>query len=132
MTGWNAQEFLPYESGYVSLAASAHLQGNGCENCHGPGGAHVAAEAGRDLSLRDKQRQAMRLTQATVELNVCVKCHDDDNIPHFNGNFAKYWQKIEHKGMKWRGACSAASNRRRISSRFPRRRGRLDRRGRGA
>lgn len=100
VTGWNAQEFLPYESGYMSLAASAHLQGNGCENCHGPGGAHVAAEAGKDLSFRDKQRQALRLTKATVELNVCIKCHDDDNDPHFNGNFAKYWEKIEHKGKR--------------------------------
>ncbi|HEY2838187.1 MAG TPA: multiheme c-type cytochrome [Pirellulales bacterium] len=99
-TGWNAQEFYPYQSGYVSLAETPQLQGNGCENCHGPGGAHVAAETGRDLALRDKQRQTLRLTQATVELNVCVKCHDDDNDPHFNGNFAKYWQKIEHKGMR--------------------------------
>jgi hypothetical protein len=100
VTGWNAQEFLPYESGFVSLDATPLLQGNGCENCHGPGGGHVAAEAGKDLVFRDKQRQAMKLTKATVELNVCIKCHDDDNDPHFNGAFAKYWQKIEHKGMK--------------------------------
>ena len=91
---------MPFESGYVSLDATPLLQGNGCENCHGPGGAHVAAEAGKDLVFRDKQRQSMKLTKATVELNVCIKCHDDDNDPHFNGAFAKYWEKIEHKGMK--------------------------------
>lgn len=99
-TGWSPQEFYPFASGFMSLTETPQLEGNGCENCHGPGGGHVAAEAGRNLTLRDQMRQAMRLTKATVELNICVKCHDGDNDPHFAGNFEKYWPKVEHKGMK--------------------------------
>ena len=59
-----------------------------------------SGRSGPDLTLRDQMRQAMRLTKATVELNICVKCHDGDNDPHFAGNFEKYWPKVEHKGMK--------------------------------
>ncbi len=44
VTGWNPQNYYPYESGYLSLETSSHLHGNGCENCHGPGSGHVAAE----------------------------------------------------------------------------------------
>ncbi len=100
VTGWSPQEFMPFATGFVSLSETPQLAGNGCENCHGPGGAHVAAEAGKDLVLRDQMRQAQRLTKATVELNLCVKCHDGDNDPHFAGHFDKFWPKIEHKGLK--------------------------------
>ena len=101
VTGWSPQEFLPYESGFTSTAQTPHLDGNGCENCHGPGAVHVEAEAGRDLSRRDQMRQAMRLTRATVEENLCMKCHDGDNDPHFTHEaFNNNWSKIEHKGMK--------------------------------
>ena len=99
-TGWSSQEFYPFATGFLSLTETPQLAGNGCENCHGPGGGHVAAEAGKNLVQRDQLRQAMRLTKATVELNVCVKCHDGDNDPHFAGHFDNYWPKVEHKGMK--------------------------------
>ena len=46
-TGWKPQEFVPYETGFTSLAETPHLKGNGCENCHGPGAAHAAAERGQ-------------------------------------------------------------------------------------
>jgi hypothetical protein len=100
VTGWSPQEFYPFAAGFTSMTETPQLAGNGCENCHGPGGGHVAAEAGKNLVLRDQLRQAMRLTKATVELNTCVKCHDGDNDPHFAGHFDNYWPKIEHKGMK--------------------------------
>ncbi|MEM6981151.1 MAG: multiheme c-type cytochrome, partial [Planctomycetota bacterium] len=59
VTGWNPQGYYPYESGYVELTASSHLHGNGCENCHGPGSAHAAAEeAGSTVS--DAERLALR------------------------------------------------------------------------
>jgi len=57
--GWNPQEFFPYVSGFESLEATPHLAGNSCENCHGPGTAHVAAEAGDDEGLRDRLRELM-------------------------------------------------------------------------
>jgi hypothetical protein len=100
VTGWSPKEFLPYASGFLSTSETPQLEGNGCENCHGPGAAHVAAEGGRDLVSRDQLRAAMRLTKSTVELNLCINCHDGDNDPHFGHErpFDFYWQKIEHKG----------------------------------
>lgn len=97
-TGWNAQAYTPYEGGFDSIETTAHLQNNGCENCHGPGAAHAEAELGRDLARRDQMRAMMRLTRATAEVQVCGQCHDADNSPHFN--FATYWPKVEHKGKK--------------------------------
>ncbi|MEM7457710.1 MAG: multiheme c-type cytochrome [Planctomycetota bacterium] len=44
VTGWNPQGFYPYESGYLDFDQHEHLHANGCENCHGPGSAHVNAE----------------------------------------------------------------------------------------
>ena len=43
-TGWNPQKFYPYKTGLINIAKQADLAGNGCENCHGPGSAHVAME----------------------------------------------------------------------------------------
>jgi len=98
VTGWKPQEFVPYESGFHDLETTPHLAGNGCENCHGPGGAHVAAEHGKSIIQRDAMRQAVRLTKATIEQSACIKCHDVDNSPKFQ--FSTYWPKIEHKGKK--------------------------------
>jgi len=43
-TGWNAQEYFPWQSGYESLDATPQMAGNSCENCHGPGAAHTVEE----------------------------------------------------------------------------------------
>lgn len=100
VTGWNPQEYFPYETGYESMELTPHLAGNSCENCHGPGAAHVAAEtargADRNLARRDQLRQEMRLTKASAEEHVCARCHDADNSPDFN--FERYWPKVEHRG----------------------------------
>ena len=100
VTGWNAQDYYPYVSGYTELEASKHLHGNGCENCHGPGSAHVAAENGDD-DLTDAQiesiRKSMVLPLASAQER-CLTCHDLDNDPNFHeeGAFEKYWKQIEH------------------------------------
>lgn len=101
-TGWNPQEYVPFETGFDSLEETPLLAGNGCENCHGPGGGHIAAEQGKDFVRRDQLRAMMRLTKATVEQQVCQKCHDADNSPRFHdaGAFEIYWPKVEHKGKK--------------------------------
>lgn len=101
--GWNAKEYYPFETGFVSLEATPALVGNGCENCHGPGRGHSEAEERRpprNLADRDRMRQAMRLTKATAKESVCEKCHDLDNSPEFHkdGAFDRYWSKVEHKG----------------------------------
>lgn len=60
VTGWNPQGYYPYESGYLDLENSQHLVGNGCENCHGPGAEHSAAEE-EDSSVSEERRKSLRL-----------------------------------------------------------------------
>jgi len=110
VTGWNPQEYFPYASGYMGLKKTPHLTDNGCENCHGPGASHVAAEQG-EVSVDDAEiesrRAAMRMKLLDNEGNKegqklgtvvenCMQCHDLDNSPEFD--FQKYWPKVEHYG----------------------------------
>jgi hypothetical protein len=101
VTGWNPQKYYPYKSGYLSLADKA-LHGNGCENCHGGGSKHVAAENGSNIPAATLKmlRESMRIPLAKAE-NQCMECHDLDNSPdfHLKGAFEKYWKEIEHKGL---------------------------------
>lgn len=104
VTGWNAQNYYPYVSGYLSLEESAHLTGNGCENCHGPGASHVAAER-EDSEVTEDQRDRLRLAmQLPLEKarEKCMECHDLDNSPDFHDKDAFediYWPEIEHYGV---------------------------------
>jgi hypothetical protein len=99
VTGWNPQGYYPYISGYVDLDQSKLLHGNGCENCHGPGKAHVEAENGGDFSEQDVQRlrQQMHVELSKSEQS-CMECHDLDNSPDFHlpNAFQKYWEPIKH------------------------------------
>lgn len=102
VTGWDAQRFSPYASGFTGLESSPLLSGNGCENCHGPGAAHVAAETGDNKAAEDELtslRHAMRLPLADAE-KTCFQCHDLDNSPEFqkDGGFQEYWSKVVHRG----------------------------------
>ena len=101
VTGWNPQQFIPYDSGYLDLEQSVAMHGNGCENCHGPGSAHVAAENGELDDLTDElietYREQMRLPLTDARAK-CLECHDLDNDPHFHeeGMFDKYWEQVAH------------------------------------
>ena len=102
VTGWNAQGFYPYETGFINEKKHVDLHGNGCENCHGPGSQHVDAEEGNieaDDDMLAKFRQEMVLTLDKAEQK-CLECHDLDNDPNFlkEGAFERYWPKVEHKG----------------------------------
>ncbi len=108
-TGWNPGEYFPYASGFESLEKTPQLAGNSCDNCHGPGAAHIAAENGRNAAKRTAEREAIKLTVAFARDNVCAKCHDHDNSPEFTAkdkatgkdNFdVKYWPQVEHKGKR--------------------------------
>lgn len=100
VTGWNAQKYFPYESGYLKLDQSL-LHGNGCENCHGPGSLHVAAENG-DIDVDDPTREGyareMIITLEKARTQLCFECHDIDNSPDFHkdGAFEEYWEQIKH------------------------------------
>lgn len=104
VTGWNAQDYQPYESGFWDLQSTAHLTGNGCENCHGPGAAHTAAEqANSGASDEEKQslRESMRLPLEDAK-EQCMTCHDLDNSPDFHEDDAfedEYWPQVEHYGV---------------------------------
>ncbi len=100
-TGWEPQKYFPFETGFLSLKATPHLAGNGCENCHGPGSQHVAAEQGdieADDALLAKLRDQMRLPLAKADES-CRQCHDLDNSPDYvKLGFEAYWPAVEHKG----------------------------------
>ena len=103
VTGWNAQNYYPYQTGYLSLDKSRHLHGNGCENCHGPGKAHAEAEA-ENSGVAEERRNSLRLAmQLPLEKakEHCMTCHDLDNSPEFHEEGAfedDYWPTIEHVG----------------------------------
>ncbi len=102
VTGWNPQQFFPYESGYLDLDKTATMKGSGCENCHGPGSAHVAAQEGvgdPSEAVLQSLQESMRLPLSQAEKK-CKECHDLDNSPdfHVTGAFESYWKKIEHPG----------------------------------
>ena len=105
VTGWNPQSYYPYASGYLSLESTEHLTGNGCENCHGPGAEHAAAEGeGSSTSgeLREQLRMAMQLPLEKAR-EKCMECHDLDNSPDFHEPDAFldiYWPEVEHSGVQ--------------------------------
>ena len=115
VTGWgpyvkgsDLKELLRYDSGFLTeeLAAAegraelfARLQGQQCENCHGPGSRHVEVEQlwkKRDIDQATvlASRRDMHLTKEVARETLCLRCHDLENSPDFE--FDKYWKEIEH------------------------------------
>jgi hypothetical protein len=80
-----------YTSGWRSEAATPHLAGNQCENCHGPGSKHAADPTKAEF------RKLVTVSADQMNKNgLCERCHDPDNSPKFE--FAKYWRDIVHNG----------------------------------
>lgn len=105
VTGWNPQEFYPYETGYIDHEKDVHLYGSGCENCHNPGSEHIRVQRLVKDGKLDKRspealetNKAVRLRKAVARRSHCMQCHDLDNSPDFlvEGAFKKYWAEIEH------------------------------------
>jgi hypothetical protein len=103
VTGWDPREVVRYRSGWVDEDTTPHLAGQQCENCHGPGGRHSELErllAAGDPAVSQADADHWRnFAQLSIDtsLDLCVRCHDGDNDPHFNkASFPKYWDKIKH------------------------------------
>jgi hypothetical protein len=114
VVGWEPQKYFPFVSGYLDRQKTGHVENVGCENCHGPGSDHVAAEEAEgdvDQARLDRHREEMRVELlegeaegASVDGRVvqgpvtrgCYECHDLDNSPDFD--FVKYWPTVEHYG----------------------------------
>lgn len=81
-----------YTSGYRSAAATPHLKGTQCENCHGPASKHVSAPDSLEF------RKPLRVTLVQAEKGMlCSRCHDEDNSPKFK--FDTYWSQVRHNGL---------------------------------
>jgi hypothetical protein len=110
VTGWDPQGYYPYLGGYLDMTLTPALTQNGCENCHGPGSDHAAAEApGAKVAEAEKKRLrlAMKLSLEPVKKGEkspaerkCMECHDIDNSPNFHREnaFEEYWSQVEHHG----------------------------------
>ena len=98
VTGWHPQEMLRYESGYVSEERSAHLVGQQCENCHGPGSLHVAREESKaNMDELLEGRKLVRRSVDEAKKSMCVQCHDPDNSPRFTPErFDEFWEQVKH------------------------------------
>ena len=100
VVGWSPQKYFPYESGYLGLDETPLMHNVGCENCHGPGSAHVAAENGDVDATDDELEKLMEEVRLTLEDSEkkCMECHDLDNSPdfHVEGAFDEYWDKVAH------------------------------------
>ena len=107
VTGWNPQKYYPYESGFLNHEQDVNLTTSGCENCHGPGSAHVRDQdlvAAGQLNEKDaavkKSNRGVRITKAKAKREHCMQCHDLDNSPDFleEDGFETYWEQIKHGG----------------------------------
>ena len=101
VTGWNPQNYYPYKTGFLDLKKHELLHGNGCENCHGPGSGHIAAEDGVDEKLQEEMRLQVRVTVKEAKARTCYECHDLDNSPDYaeaEDGWGDYWPTIKHGG----------------------------------
>jgi hypothetical protein len=105
VTGWD------YKTGFTSAAKSGHLLNNGCENCHGPAGLHVAMEKAptaenkkdrrkiRDLMnpfrFDPQEKPTARKRRLDLLDQSCQQCHDIDNDVKWE---RIKWNRIVHSG----------------------------------
>jgi len=87
---------LEYESGFVNEAQTPLLMGVGCENCHGPGSAHVQ---GHGKVLTAPPRTA------------CNQCH----TPEHDGGFAGHEEEKMKKIMHWKERAPRAMSNNRVA-----------------
>ncbi len=72
---------MEYEGGFVTEERTPQLAGVGCENCHGPGSAHILTSG---------------QTATTQPKAACTKCHTPEQSSGFAGHEEEYMKKIAH------------------------------------
>ncbi|MBS0206826.1 MAG: hypothetical protein JSS49_28460 [Planctomycetes bacterium] len=99
VTGWEPQQMLRFDSGYLSEKQTPQLADQQCENCHGPGSRHVSLEETTGANMDDllAARNSLKRTKEQARHDMCVQCHDSDNSPKFNPeSFNQYWSEVAH------------------------------------
>lgn len=71
------------EGGYLDEYITPHLQGVGCESCHGPGREHIQSVG------------KVAMTPKTEFPSKCLSCHQRAHSPDFD--YQQYWQRIIHQ-----------------------------------
>lgn len=69
------------DSGFVTEEQTPHLKDVGCENCHGPGSAHIAS-GGQSPTSEPKM--------------TCLDCHTPEHSSGYAGHEAEFLEKIKH------------------------------------
>ena len=69
------------ESGFITEQKTPHLKDVGCENCHGPGSAHVHSSG---------------WTPTAEPKMSCLDCHTPEHSSGYAGHEAEYLEKIKH------------------------------------
>lgn len=104
VAGWNYQQALRYESGFVDAESTPHLQNVQCENCHGPGSRHRDLQYGEGTEEeRVAELEFIRLPLAEARTK-CLGCHDLENSIRFHQPDAYpfeefWWKEVEHYGI---------------------------------
>lgn len=99
VTGWEPQQMLRFDSGYLSEKRTPLLLDQQCENCHGPGSRHVSLEEMSGANKDDllAARNTLKRTKEQARRDMCVQCHDSDNSPKFTPQaFDQYWSDVAH------------------------------------
>lgn len=104
VTGWNPQQALRYESGYVDADSTPQFLNVQCENCHGPGSRHRDLQNGEGTEEeRMRELDFVRLPLAEARTK-CLECHDLENSIRFHQPEAYpfeefWWKEVEHYGI---------------------------------
>jgi hypothetical protein len=72
---------MDYESGFVTAEKTGHLKDVGCENCHGPGSAHI---------------KSLGATRTGGPMSDCIDCHTPEQSGEYAGNEEAFMEKIIH------------------------------------